>query len=76
MVLMARHVLRRMKPAVRIRGEPEPQSWHGVDQPSSTRANKSKIGVLRVVRVRDVLAGVTRSLLLCRGGGRGRGAPA
>ncbi len=33
--------------------------------------NKSKIGVLRVVR--DVLAGVTRRRLLCRGGGRGRG---
>ena len=34
-VLLMRHVLRRVKPAVRIREEQELQSCHGVDQRAS-----------------------------------------
>ena len=61
--VMMRHVLRRVKPAVRIRKEKELQSCHGVDQ--HARAGNPDLG-LAVARV--VLAGVVRPLLLFEGG--------
>jgi hypothetical protein len=64
--VVMRHVLRRVKPAVRIRKEQELQSCHGVDQ--RAHAGNPDLG-LAVARV--VLAGVVRLLLLFRfeGGG-------
>ena len=64
--VVMRHVLRRVKPAVRIRKEKELQSCHGVDQHAS--AGNPDLG-LAVARV--VLAGVVQLLLLLgvEGGG-------
>ena len=69
--VVMRYVLRRVKPAVRIRKEQELQSCHGVDQ--RAHAGNPDLG-LAVAWV--VLAGVVRLLLLFRfeGGGYLRGA--
>ena len=65
-----RRVLRRVKSAVRIRDEQEPPSCHGVNQHASAGKPDRDLVVAR-----DVLAGVTRLLHLCRdeGGGVGMG---
>ena len=64
--VVMRHVLRRVKPAVRIREEQELQSCHGVDQHASAGKPDRGLAVARVV-----LAGVVRLLLLfgVEGGG-------
>ena len=65
-----RHVLRRVKPAVRIREEQELQSCHGVDQRASAGKPDRGLAVARVV-----LASVVRLLFLLglKGGASARG---
>ena len=58
-VLLMRHVLRRVKPAVRIREEQELQPCHGVDQHAC--AGNPDLGL---VVARAVLTFVVRLLLL------------